>query len=147
MGCGVYWQKVRLADKTLAGMREFGIPETDPVYQHIWHERGKLLGVVGQKFPRTTSILTETDMLLRMEEIGIGYAGASPGFTIEELKDAILKIWWDDESGFMAEARFRPGSTPIYHSLPNEDAFLFLTKQETPALIARAFTEDEYYGE
>jgi len=147
MGCGVYWQKMGLADQTLAGMREFGIAETDPAYQHIWHERGKLLGVIGQKTARQTSIILHVDMLSRMQTLGLEYASHSRGYTIEDLKDAVLKLWWDDEEGFMSEGRIKPGSPPIYRRLTDKEAFIFIKGEETGALIATAFTEDEYYGE
>jgi len=147
MGCGVYWQKVRRADTTLAGMREFTISETDPAYQHIYRQRGATLAQIGYKFPRRTEIIKETSVVRRLEALGLVYAGRSKGFTKEELKDAVIKVWYDDEEGFMAEARFKPGSPPIYRGLTDEEAFTFIKGEETGALIAKVFTADDYLGE
>lgn len=147
MGCGVYWQQFKTVERDLASLRRLTVEESHPAYQALWKQRGALLARVGEKLPRVTIPITHEEVLGRLHALGLEYAGASPGFTAEELEKAVVKVWYDIEESWFAEARFKPGSPPIYRSLTAEEAVSFIKHEETPALIARVFTEDEYYGE
>lgn len=147
MGCGVYWQKVHTLDEALEGLRMATVPETSDAYRKVLQMRGSTLAQIGQKFPRKTEALAHLSVVSRLERLGLVYAGASPGFTIEELRDATVTVWLDDEVGWMAEARFTPASPPIYRSLTNEEAAAFIKDEASGPLIAKVFTKDEYLGE
>lgn len=147
MGCGVYWWKIQRVEEDMATLRRLTVEPSHPAYQALYRQRGELMGNVGRKLPRRTIAMVYEWVVSRLRTLGLLFASASPGFTIEELKDAIIKVWWDDEMGFMTEARFKPKSPPIYNSISAEDAAAFIKGEETGEQIATAFHEDEYYGE
>lgn len=147
MGCGVYWQQVHTLDESLRALENAGIGEDNPAYQVIWQQRGEVISTIGKKFPRKVVAISHEGVLSRLHTLGLEYAGASPGFTAEELKNATIKVWLDIESGWMAEARFRPGAPPIYRKLTAEQAISLIKREETPKLIAQLFHEDDYIGE
>lgn len=125
MGCGVYWQQIRELERAMGTMRTFGISEVAPSFQELYSIRGKLLKEVGFKFPRTITQL-------------IKLAALSPG---------VISLWHDVESGFMTEARTRPGAPPVYKSASDEVAMAILKGELTPELEKELMTPDEYYGE
>jgi len=147
MGCGVYWWKVHRVEEDLATLRRLTVEEYHPAYQALYRQRGELLAKVGWKSPRRTIAMAYEEVVSRLRTLGLVYASASPRYSREELKDAIIKVWWDDEMGFMTEARFKPKSPPIYRSISAEDAAAFIKGEEAGEQIATAFHEDEYYGE
>lgn len=101
----------------------------------------KLTGPVG-----AASTLTQTGALLpelRLAELGLVYASHSPGVSLEELRDATIRIWRDEEKGYFAEARFSPGSPPIYTALTREQALNLEGPEPNPSLIAMVFERRE----
>ena len=90
-------------------LERFGIEPSDTAYQTLMAKRGALMASVGQKFPRTTTAL----MVI---------SGMSPG---------IIKLWHDVESGWMSEARVRPGAPPVYKSVSDEIAVAIIKKELT----------------
>ena len=40
---------------------------------------------------------------LRLAELGLLYASGSPTVTLEELRDAVVRVWWNEERGWFAE--------------------------------------------
>jgi len=147
MGCGVYWQQIRELERALGTMERFGILETDPAYQALYGKRGALLAEVGKKFPRTTIPIAKVSVWQRMKRLFLGWISGSPIYTIDELKDATIKLWHDVESGWMSEARIRPSALPIYHSVSDEVAMAILKDELTPEMMAELLTPDEYLGE
>lgn len=147
MGCGVNWTKLHRVEKDMATLRRLGVEESHRAYQALYRQRGELLARMGKKLPRKQIAMAYEEVVSRLRTLGLVYASASPGYTREELKDAVIRTWWDDEMGFMTEARFRRGSHPIYNSISAEDAALFIKGEETGEMIATAFHEDEYLGE
>ena len=125
MGCGVYWQQIHEVDRALDVFRIYGIPELSDAYRTVYGLRAKLLAQVGVKFPRTVT------QLLRL-------VGFSPG---------VFALWHDVESGWMSEARARPGAPPVYKSASDEVAMAILKQELTPELEAQLLTPDEYLGE
>ena len=125
MGCGVYWQQVREIEHALGTMRKFGISELSAPYQQLYAVRGKLMAQVGVKFPRTISMIAKL-------------IGLSPG---------IIKLWLDIESGWMSEARAKPGAGPVYHYVTDEMAFAIINREVTPELKKYLMTPDTYLGE
>lgn len=79
----------------------------------------------------------------RLEALGLVYAAHSPGVSIEELRDASIRVWRDDEKGYFAEARFKPGAPPIYTSLTPEQARNLEGPEPDPSLIAMVFERKE----
>ena len=125
MGCGVFWQQIQRLDKSLGSMRVSGILTTAGPYQELYALRGKLMAQIGFKFPR------EITQLMRL-------IGLSPG---------TITLWHDIESGFMSEARARPGAPPVYKRVSDEVAMAILKKEVTKELEAELLTPDEYLGE
>ena len=125
MGCGIYWQQVRNIEKTMSGFRQLGYLEDAPVMRELWRQRGALLKRVGFKFPRTITQIAKVVAL-------------SPGE---------IRLWFDIEAGFMAEARVRPGAAPIYKAVSLEVADKIIKGELTPELHNKLFTPEDYYGE
>lgn len=125
MGCGIYWAQVNELDRAMGTMRRYGIPEESDAYQSLWGQRGRLMAEIGQKFPRET---------LQMRLISALY---SP----------VIRLWHDIESGWMVEAREKPGAPPVYKSVSDEVAMAILKGEVTPELEEELVTPDEYLGE
>lgn len=84
---------------------------------------------------------------LRLAQLGLLYASGSPRVTIDELKDAIVRIWHDEEKGYFAEARFTPRSSPIYTQLTEGEAMNLSGPEPDPSLIAHIFERKEIVAE
>jgi len=125
MGCGVYWQQIHEVERALTTMERFGISTTDPAYLALSGQRGSLLAQVGTKFPRTFFQVAKS-------------FGMSPG---------VITLWEDVESGWMSEARARPGAPPVYHYVSDEVAMAILKREVTPELEKFLMTPDPYIGE
>lgn len=125
MGCGVYWSQIRELDRALGTMRRFGIPEVSDAFRELTSLRGKLIKQVGFKYPR---IITQLVKLI----------GLSPG---------VISVWHDIESGWMSEARVKPGAPPVYKSVSDEVAMAILKREVTPELEKELMTPDPYIGE
>ena len=125
MGCGVYWKQVHEADRALDVMGRFGIPELSEAYRKVYGIRAKLLAQIGIKFPRTVTQLVKL-------------TGFSPG---------VITLWHDGESGWMSEARARPGAPPVYKSVSDGVAMAILKGEVSKKLELELLTPDEYLGE
>lgn len=84
---------------------------------------------------------------LRLAELGLVYASHSPGVSIEELRDAIIRVWHDEERGYFAEARFTPTSPAIYTLLTPDQALNLTGPEPDPSLIATVFERREPIAE
>lgn len=102
--------------------------------------RGKRVRLSGPVGPPTivTEIASITAMLI-VASLAAVAVFHSPRITPEEAKDASLRIWLDDEKGYFAEARLRPGAPPIYTALTAEQAQRLKGPEPDPSLIALAF--------
>ena len=125
MGCGIYWQQINELDRALGVMGRYGIPEESEAYQSLWKQRGALLAEVGRKFPRTT-------LQMRL---------------IEALYSPVIRLWHDIESGWMVEAREKPGAPPVYKVVNEELAMAILKGEVSPEVEKALVTPDEYLGE
>jgi hypothetical protein len=106
-------------------MRRFGISQVSPAYRQLYQARGKILALIGFKIPRIVSLLKVLPFL-------------SPGS---------LKLFHDAESGFMVEARVKPGAPPIYHHVTGEIAISILKDELTHEVEESLMTPDDYIGE
>lgn len=119
------WDTVREYERALDVLRSVGFgPGTGP-FEAINKARGKVMGIMGFRQPRLPSIL------------GV-LAGLSPG---------VVKLWHDGETGFMSEARARPGAPPVYRHISDDIAMTILKGELTHELEEFLLTPDEYYGE
>jgi len=125
MGCGVYWNQIRELDRALGTMTKFGIPGMSDAYQSLYAMKGKLMAQVGFKYPRTITQL-------------IKLIGFSPGE---------IRLWHDVESGWMSEARAKPGAPPVYKRVTDEIAMAILKREITPELEKDLLAPDDYLGE
>lgn len=88
-------------------------------------------------------VITVKSVQERLSALGLVYAGHSPGFTIEELWQATIRVFKLAETGYLAEARFKPGDLPIYHYVSEEEAESIKTGEFSPELIVTLFTRQE----
>ena len=125
MGCGIYWQQVHELERAIDIMERYGVLSTDPGYQSVQRQRAAIIAQIGYKFPRTVTKLAEV-------------SGLSPG---------IIKLWHDIESGWMSEARVKPGAPPVYKHASDEVAMAILKGELTHELETELMKPDEYLGE
>jgi hypothetical protein len=126
VGCGVYWQQIREVERAINKLKpHIDIPGVSDAMSELSSIRGRLLRTVGLKFPRTIS------QILKL-------AGLSPG---------TVTLWHDVESGWMTEARERPGAPPVYHYVKDEVAITILSGKLTHELEAILMKPDDYLGE
>lgn len=78
-----------------------------------------------------------------MSGIGIEFLAFSPEVHIDELRNAVLRLWLDPEKGYMVEARMTPKAPPIYHSISQLEATSLESGRPTPELLARLLHRDE----
>jgi len=125
MGCGVYWQQVRTADRALGDLERLGLGPGTEAYNAVLGQRGKLMAQIGVKFPRI-------DYSLSM------WRDFSP---------QRVRAWFDPEFGFMVEGRERPGAPPVYKMVPAEVAAAVIKGELTPDMIKTLVKPDVYIGE
>ncbi|MBA7688702.1 hypothetical protein ES703_97191 [subsurface metagenome] len=125
MGCGIYWAQVNELDRAMGVMDRYGIDPGSDAYQSLWGQRGRLMTQIGQKFPRET-------LQMRL---------------IKALYSPMIRLWHDIESGWMVEAREKPGAPPVYKSVGDEVAMAILKGEVTHELEEELARPDEYLGE
>lgn len=125
MACGAFWQQIGELDRVLRSLRIHGLGEGTAAYQEIWKIRGRVFGKLGLKLPR------EVNLILRLLAL-------SPG---------TILLWHDVESGWMTEARARPGAPPVYRRATDEVAVALLKGELTHELELQLMTPDDYVGE
>ena len=104
---------------------------------------GKRVKMSAVEAARPRERVKEENVRERMAKLGLVVVSASPELTIDDLRDAVLRLWLDPETGYMMEARMTPGATPIYHSISNLEATAWEAGTPTPEFIARMFSKDE----
>lgn len=119
------YNMVNEIDRALKTMRTAGISEVSDAYKELYSLRGKILAQIGFKFPRPVSLVAKL-------------AGLSPGE---------VRVWHDAESGWLAEARAKPGAPPVYHAVDDEVAMAILKGELTKEQEEKLMTPDEYLGE
>lgn len=125
MGCGVYWQQVRTADRALAQLEQLGLGPGTEAYQAVWGKRGEVLAQIGLKFPRVDYSLS----------------------VWREFSPERVRAWFDPEFGFMVEVRTAPTAAPRYKMVTPEVAVAVIKGELTPELKAQLLMPDEYLGE
>jgi hypothetical protein len=101
----------------------------------------RLEGPVG---PATMT--TQTAMLspaARLAALGLVYVAHSPRISINQLRKAVVRVFWNEERGYFAEARFTPESPPIYTALTPAQARNLEGPEPDPSLIAMVFDKRE----
>lgn len=116
---------IRQLERTMASLRRAGLGRGTPAFDALYRARAEVWKGIGFKLPKVIQLL------LRLP-------GLSPGE---------IKLWHDAETGWMTEARERPGTPPVYHHISDEVAVSILKKELTPALERELMTPVEYYGE
>jgi len=125
MTCGVFWQQIKELERALGALQHLGIETSNPAYQLLFGMRGKMMKQIGFKFPRSISSIARVLAL-------------SPGN---------ITLWHDVESGWMSEARAKPGAPPVYKSVSDETAVAIIKGEITHELEEQLMTPDEYIGE
>ena len=104
---------------------------------------GKRVRVAPVEAARISARIKEESVRERMAKLGLVVVSASPELTIDDLRDAVLRLWKDPETGYMMEARMTPGAAPIYHSISSLEATAWEAGTPPPEFIARMFTPAE----
>jgi hypothetical protein len=105
-----------------------------------WKTRGgKRMRAAPVEGPRSIVSMLTFNVLNFLTSLAITFVHASPALTIEELREATLRLWKDPELGYFVEARFKPGAPPIYHSITTAEATALEAGRPTPDFIARMF--------
>ena len=119
------WDSVRELERSLNILRRAGIGPGTQAFDVLNKARGQVLGVMGFKQPRLPGLLRVI-------------TGLSPGE---------VKLWHDGESGFMTEARMKPGAPPVYRHVSDDIAITLLKGKLTHELEEFLMTPDTYFGE
>lgn len=104
---------------------------------------GRLVRVARVEPIAPPEVVTVQSPMERLSALGLVYAGRSPGFTIEELWHATIRLFKREEMGWLVEARFKPGDLPIYHSVSEEEAKSIEVGEFSPELIVKLFESTE----
>ena len=112
-------------DRAVYEMGREGIPETSTPFQAVLQARGNLRLSFGYKVPKPVFSILKL-------------YGFSPG---------TITLWMDTESGWMTEARERPGAPPVYRAISDEIAMAILKGELTKELELELMTPDPYLGE
>lgn len=116
---------IRRLEKSMSGLKLGGLGPGTEVFDILAKARADIWKSVGIKQPKTMSILR---LLL----------GLSPGS---------IRVIHDAESGWMTEAREKPGAPPVYHYVSDEVAAQILQGKLTHELELELMKPDEYQGE
>ena len=109
-------------------LRALGVAGLSPLsapYRELYKLRGELMGKLLGLFPRMSSLLKII-------------VGLSPGE---------LRVWFDNETGWMAEARETPGAPPVYRQITEEQAIILLKPNPPADMVHGLFKPDDYLGE
>lgn len=71
--------------------------------------------------------------------LNLSVVSGSPSLTIDELRDATVRIWKDPEKGYFTEAHYHRRSPPLIRPITPATASAWLVKRPTSAMIAHAF--------
>lgn len=104
---------------------------------------GKRIKLSAVEAARPRARIKEENVRERMAKLGLVVVSASPELTIDDLRDAVLRLWLDPETGYLMEARMTPGAAPIYHSISQLEATAWEAGAPPPEFIARMFTPVE----
>ena len=127
MPCSVKWQHIQkqYLDQSLRGLVKAGINPFSTSYLNLARAGNYIDLNLGFKVPRPVTFILKL-------------FGLSPGE---------IKLWFDAESGWLSEARERPGAPPIYHYITVDQAITLLKGELTHDLEKVLMTPDEYLGE
>ena len=104
---------------------------------------GKRTRVDAVEWARRAPIIKMESVRERMAKLGLEVVSASPELTIDDLKDAVLRLWLDPEKGYIMEARITPGADPVYHAISQREATAWEAGMPSPEFIARMFSPVE----
>lgn len=125
MGCAIKWSQINTVSRAISSLRKAGFAPTFPGLKVLEKERAKLLAQVGQKFLRITLPIARLP-------------GLSPG---------VMRVWFDIETGWMAEGRPELKAPPVYHQITAEQAIALLREPPDEKLAHRLLEPDTYLGE
>jgi len=97
--------------------------------------------------PTETTLQADIGYESMLEALGLSFIGESPGWTLPELREATLRVYFNTETGWMTEARLTPRSAPVYRYWSEEHARLLMSPNPPPNLLARALRPLEYVAE
>jgi len=100
---------------------------------------GKRVRAAPVEGPRSIASIFSINVLSLLTSLAITFVHASPALTIEELREATLRIWRDEELGYFIEARLTPASPPIYHTITPAEATALEAGRPTQEFIAHMF--------
>ena len=87
----------------------------------------------------STNLLASFSIGDLLAEIQARMISGSPTFTAEDLRDAVVRLWLDQERGYVAEVRRHPSLTPVYLSISRADADRLVAHRPTAHFLANLF--------
>lgn len=127
MGCFPYYEQLKEVEKGLDALLRAGLgPATIP-YETLYKMRGSILRKLGLKVPtpRLPSVLKLLALL-------------SPGE---------LKVFFDNEVGWVVEGRPTPESPPVIRRISHEEAVLLMGPEPPSDLVHKLLEPETYFGE
>lgn len=127
MGCGKHYEQLEEINKGLDVLMKAGMGKGNPAYEALWKMRGATLGKLTRLIPtpRLPSIIKLLTML-------------SPGQ---------LKVFFDNEVGWLAEGTPAPGEMPVVRRISHEQAVLLLQEKPPSELVHKLLKPETYFGE
>ena len=123
--CSGVWDKVQNVTKEIAKMRRMGYGSKHPALREMYRQRSIAMNQARLGLPRVPSLITTR-------------IGFSPG---------LIRVWYENETGWSLESRDTPTSTPRYRKLDSETAYKLLETDVNPDLVHTLMLEDTYQGE
>lgn len=127
MGCGKYFEQLSEIEKGLATLLRSGLGPGNYAYETLYKVRGAVIGKLRLKVPtpRLPSLLKVLLML-------------SPGE---------LKVFFDNEVGWIVEGTPTPGAPPVVRRISHEDAVLLMGPEPPSELVHKLLEPETYFGE
>lgn len=122
-----YFEQLSEIDKGLATLIRAGMGPLNPAYEALYKVRGSIMGKLRLAAP-TPRLPTLLKVL----------AALSPGE---------LKVFFDNEVGWIAEGTPTPGAPPVIRSISHEQAVLLMGPEPPPDLVHQLLKPETYFGE
>jgi len=125
---GLMYHQYGQLNKIRGALNELAMSGLGPgseIFDTLTSIRSQVLSGLGIKVPKPMMFILKL-------------VGMSPGE---------VKLWHDSESGWLAEAREKPGAPPVYHYINSETAAKILTGKLTHEEFEVIMIPDPYLGE
>lgn len=101
--------------------------------------KGRRVRVDTVSGPLSTKLLAGFSVADLLGEIRARMVTGSPTFTVEELRDAVIRLYYDEEKGYYVEVRRHPSLPPVIRYITQAEATRLEVNRPSPEFIARIF--------